>query len=207
MLRHRPLKNRQKKLLSFGLKSSILLRKLKLEELNRPGVDQYKEYKKIPVVIVLEDIRSLSNIGAIFRTADAFIIEAIYLVGITACPPHREIQKTALGATESVDWLHFQSTEKCIEQLRTKEYRIFAVEQTEKSKQIDEALNESGKGFALILGNEVEGVQQSTINQCDGSIEIPQFGTKHSLNVSVCAGIIMYEFMQHYLNLASAETV
>ena len=183
-----------------------MLRKLKLEELQRPDVNRYKELKKIPVVIILEDIRSLSNIGAIFRTADAFLIEGIYLVGITACPPHREIQKTALGATESVEWLHFQDSKACIEELKKKNYQVYAIEQTENSKLIKEVLNPDAEGYALILGNEVEGVKQSSIDLCDGSIEIPQFGTKHSLNVSVCAGIVMYDFMQFFINRENAET-
>lgn len=173
-----------------------MLRKLKLEELNRPSVERFLEEDKIPLIVVLEDIRSLSNIGAIFRTADAFKIEAIYLVGITARPPHREIQKTALGATESVKWEYFEKFEDCFIQLQKEKRKILAIEQTENSTSSYDIPSLEDSSYAIVLGNEVDGVKQETINLCNGAIEIPQFGTKHSLNVSVCAGILMYEFLK-----------
>lgn len=173
------------------------MKKLKLEELNRVDVETFKSLEKIPVIVVLENIRSLSNIGSMFRTADAFKIEAIFLVGITARPPHREIQKTALGATESVDWKYFEEIDSALAEIRQKGYAVAAIEQTEDSTLIDE-LGDSHNGFGVILGNEVEGVEQSTIDQCDLCIELPQFGTKHSLNVSICGGIVMYEMLKKF---------
>lgn len=172
------------------------MRKLKLEELGRISVEEFKETEKIPVVVILDNIRSMYNIGSVFRTADAFLIEKIYLCGITATPPHKEIRKTALGATESVEWEYVKEISELIQDLKKQNYQILSIEQTEGSKDLSEIELNSNDKFALIFGNEVEGVQQEVINQSDSSIEIPQGGTKHSLNVSVCAGIILWEMFK-----------
>ncbi len=168
-------------------------RKLKNEELNRLSVEDYSAVNKRPIVIILDNIRSLINIGSVFRTADAFRIEKICLCGITAQPPHREINKSALGATESVDWKYYENTLLAIEECRSKGYEIASIEQAEKSISPEDYKIKS-KGIALIFGHEVNGVEQEVINQSDAVIEIAQEGTKHSLNISVSAGIIMYEF-------------
>ena len=169
------------------------MRKLKLEELNRVSVNEFKSQDKIPLIVVLENIRSLNNIGAIFRTSDAFKVEAIYLVGITATPPHREIQKTALGATESVDWEYFETPEAAISNLKNNGYFVGSIEQAENSTTITDLDKLKFNKLAIVMGNEVEGVEQQTINDSDVCIEIPQYGTKHSLNVGVCAGIVIWE--------------
>lgn len=169
------------------------MRKLKLDELNRVSVNEFKTQEKIPLIVVLENIRSLNNVGTIFRTSDAFKVEAIYLTGITATPPHREIQKTALGATESVDWKHFKNPDDAIQELKANGFKIASIEQVENSTDIRDLGNQSIEKLAIVMGNEVTGVEQSTINQSDFCIEIPQFGTKHSLNVGVCAGIVIWE--------------
>lgn len=174
------------------------MRKLKLDELNRLSVEQFKAAEKIPVIVILENIRSLSNVGAMFRTADAFKIEAIHLVGITATPPHREIQKTALGATESVDWVHFETIDESIEMIKSKNYKLLSVEQTQNSTSIENIDEIDALGVGIVLGHEVDGVEQSTIEKSDLCIEIPQFGTKHSLNVGVCGGIVMYELWKKF---------
>ncbi len=174
------------------------MKKLKLDQLNRASVSEFKNASKIPVIVVLENVRSLSNVGAIFRIADAFKIEAIHLIGITAQPPHREIQKTALGATESVDWKYFETTAESIQILKDKNYSVASVEQAEDSTELDKFSDMDVSGFGIILGNEVDGVDQETINASDHCMELPQFGTKHSLNVSVCAGIVMYEMLQKF---------
>ncbi len=168
------------------------MRKLKIDELNRISVDKYKKAAKIPVVIVLDNIRSLNNIGSVFRTADAFRIEKIFLCGITARPPHRDIQKTALGATESVDWEYLQEVSKLVEWLKKQGYSIYAVEQTDSSLNIEEYQFENDKKVAVIFGNEVKGVSEVLMNMVDSCLEIPQYGTKHSLNISVSAGIIIW---------------
>ena len=170
------------------------LRKLKITEMNRLTVEEFKEAKKIPLVVVLDDVRSLHNIGAVFRTSDAFLVDCIYLCGITATPPHPEMHKTALGAEYTVDWKYFQHTEDAVNELRTMGYTLFAIEQCEGSILLDKLVLEPDKKYAVVLGNEVKGVKQEVVNLCDGCIEIPQFGTKHSLNVSVTAGIIIWEF-------------
>ena len=173
-------------------------RKLKNEELNRISVDQFKTIKKTPIVIVLDNIRSLNNIGSVFRTADAFLIEAIYLCGITAQPPHREIQKTALGSTESVTWKYFESTNTALKELKENSYKIAAIEQTENSTFLNEFKVLQKEKLAIIFGNEVKGVEQDAINLSDVVIEIPQFGTKHSLNISVSTGIVIWELYKKY---------
>lgn len=170
------------------------LRKLKVTEMNRLTVEEFKEAKKIPLVVVLDDVRSLHNIGAVFRTSDAFLVDCICLCGITATPPHPEMHKTALGAEYTVDWKYFQHTEDAVNELRTMGYTLFAIEQCEGSILLDKLVLEPDKKYAVVLGNEVKGVKQEVVNLCDGCIEIPQFGTKHSLNVSVTAGIIIWEF-------------
>jgi tRNA G18 (ribose-2'-O)-methylase SpoU len=171
-------------------------RKLKLWELNRPSVAEFKSAEKFPLVLVLDNIRSLSNVGTFFRTADAFNVEKIYICGITAQPPHREIQKTALGATESVEWEYIEHIADLLPKLKAQDYTICSVEQTEQTKMLHETnVYQDGK-YALIMGNEVEGVQQSVIDASDWIIEVPQFGTKHSLNVSVCAGVVLWEFVR-----------
>ena len=167
------------------------MRKLGNEELNRLTKAEYENADKTPIIIVLDNIRSLSNVGAFFRTADAFCISALYLCGITACPPHREIHKTALGADETVKWRYFETTEAACQQLKAEGYKIFAVEQIEGSVSLQDFKFESHTAY--IFGNEVEGVVEEALLYCDGAMELPQVGTKHSLNVSVCAGIVMWE--------------
>lgn len=173
-------------------------KKLKLWELNRVSEAAFKEQKKFPIIIILDDIRSLYNIGSFFRTADAFNIEKIYLCGITACPPHREIHKTALGATDSIEWEYRDSIEVLVEELKNKCIKICTIEQTEETTLLQDVDKLVGERFALIFGNEVDGVRQNMIDESDYIIEVPQFGTKHSLNVSVCAGVVMWEFAKRY---------
>ena len=168
------------------------MRKLKLEELNRLEVDQYKQVKKLPVVIVLDNIRSLFNVGAVFRTADAFRISAIHLCGITATPPHREIHKTALGATESVEWEYFEDVIISINSLREQGYKVYAIEQTDQSIEMGNWKLDAEEKVAVVFGNEVKGVSESILPLAHACIEIPQYGTKHSLNVSVSAGIVIW---------------
>lgn len=174
------------------------MRKLSMDELNRISKDDFEQADKLPIIIVLDNIRSLSNVGAFFRTADAFRIKELFLCGITACPPHREIHKTALGADETVRWRYFETTEAACQALKAEGYKIFAVEQVVGSVPLQDFGFESHTAY--ILGNEVEGVSEEALPYCDGAIELPQAGTKHSINVSVCAGIIMWElFEQLYL--------
>ena len=170
------------------------LRKLKVTEMHRLTVDEFKESRKLPLVVVLDEVRSLHNIGAVFRTSDAFLVNSIYLCGITATPPHPEMHKTALGAEYTVDWKYFKNTEDAVNELHTMGYTVFAIEQCEGSTMLDKLVLETDKRYAVVLGNEVKGVKQEVVDMCDGCIEIPQFGTKHSLNVSVTAGIILWEF-------------
>lgn len=167
-------------------------RKLKLQELNRINVDEFKSAEKTPIIIVLDNIRSFNNVGSVFRSSDCFRIEKIYLCGITAQPPHREIHKTAIGATESVDWEYVESTLDVINKLNSDDWKTYAIEQTENSIMLD-AFNPEKNKIAIVMGNEVEGVQQDVINSCNGVIEIPQIGTKHSLNISVCTGVVLWD--------------
>jgi 23S rRNA (guanosine2251-2'-O)-methyltransferase len=169
------------------------MRKLLNKELERKTVEQFRKSTKSPFVIVLDNVRSQSNVGSIFRTADAFVTEAIYLCGITATPPHREIQKTALGATEAVTWKYFTSTLEAVNHLKAEGYKIVGVEQVEGSIALDEFITEADKKYALIFGHEINGVDQEVLNQCDTCIEIPQFGTKHSFNIAICVGIVLWE--------------
>lgn len=176
------------------------MKKLKNSELNRISVTEFKQAEKTPFVVVLDNIRSQSNIGSIFRTSDGFRVEAVYLCGITATPPHREIQKTALGATESVNWKYFENTEDALYELKKSGYQIFAIEQASGSKLLGDFVPDFSKKCAFILGNEVKGVQQKIIDLSDACIEIPQFGTKHSFNVSISAGIVLWEMFMKYNN-------
>lgn len=173
--------------------------KIKNEDLNRLSPEGFKQAKKLPIVLVLDNIRSLNNVGSVFRTADAFLLESVYLCGVTGCPPNKEIEKTALGATETVTWQHVGSTNEAVSLLRQKGYTIYAVEQVENSFPLQAFPYDPHSNIALVLGNEVYGVEQEVINLCDGSIEIPQLGSKHSLNVSVSAGIVIWELAKRHL--------
>ncbi|RFZ85447.1 TrmH family RNA methyltransferase [Mucilaginibacter terrenus] len=170
------------------------MRKLKLDELNRASVEEFKTQEKLPVVVVLDNVRSMHNIGSIFRTADGFAATAVYLCGITAQPPHREIEKTALGATQSVHWEYFEDVTAALNQLRNDGYKIVAVEQAENSTMLNEFTPAAGENYALIFGNEVNGVSDEAMQMIDTCLEIPQFGTKHSFNIVVSAGIVLWDF-------------
>jgi len=170
------------------------MKKLKNSELNRISVDDFKNSSKIPVVIILDNIRSAHNVGSIFRTSDAFLISEIILCGITATPPNKEIRKTALGSTESVKWRYFQNIEDAVLKLKKKYYHIISIEQVKNSLSLESFKPKKNKKYALIFGNEVKGVSQEVIDYSDDVIEIPQFGTKHSLNVSISAGIVIWDF-------------
>ena len=177
------------------------MRKTSNEELCRPTAEEYQQMKKMPVTVVLDNVRSMNNVGSFFRTGDAFGIESIWLCGITGCPPAREIHKTALGAESTVRWEYAASTCEVIDRLRSEGYEIWAVEQAEKSVQLDCFDIEPGRKYALIFGNEVDGVSQEAVDMCDNVIEIPQVGTKHSLNVSVAGGVVMWEVFLKYRSL------
>ena len=172
------------------------MRKLKITELNRKSVEEFRESGKIPLTIVLDNVRSLNNIGSVFRTSDAFMVKSIYLCGISSTPPNAEIHKTALGAEDSVSWKYFENTTDAIAKLRQNNCTIFAIEQVENSISLEELQLSKTIEYAVVLGNEVKGVQQEVVNMCDHSVEIPQYGTKHSLNVSVTAGIIIWDFFK-----------
>lgn len=163
-----------------------------MDELGRKSTEEFKTAQKIPIILVLDNVRSMNNIGSVFRTADAFLLEAIYLCGVTATPPHREIQKTALGATESVNWKYFATTLDAVNQLKQDGFAVYTVEQAEGSILLNN-FNPTDKKLALVFGNEVSGVEQSVIDACAGCIEIPQFGTKHSLNLAVSVGIVVWD--------------
>ncbi len=171
------------------------MRKLLNEELNRLTVDEYKKVKKIPVVLVLDNVRSLNNIGSAFRTADAFRVQAIYLCGITAKPPHRDINKTALGATESVQWYYFDKTMEAVTHLKTNGYKIISIEQTDHAVMLNDFNPDEKESYALVFGNEVMGVEDEVVNRSHLALEIPQFGTKHSLNISVSVGVVLWHFV------------
>lgn len=172
------------------------MRKLKITELNRLTPEEFKKTDKIPLIVVLDNVRSLNNIGSVFRTSDAFVVEGVYLCGITACPPHAEIHKTALGAEETVDWTYFKDTPEAVDKLKKEGYTVCSIEQAKGSTMLDKLQLDKEKKYAVILGNEVKGVQQTVVDNSDLCIEIPQFGTKHSLNVSVTAGIIIWDFFR-----------
>lgn len=179
--------------------STVMNRKLKLWEIGRVDEETFRAQSKFPVSVVLNDIRSLSNIGAFFRTADAFNVEKIYLCGITAVPPHREIQKTALGATETVVWEYHSSIRELVQELQAAGAKICSIEQTEQTTPLQDVAQLPEAHYVLVFGNEVNGVDQEVVDCSDYIIEIPQFGTKHSLNVSVCAGIVLWEFVKRYV--------
>jgi tRNA G18 (ribose-2'-O)-methylase SpoU len=169
------------------------MRKLANSELRRKTIEQFRRTEKAPFIIVLDNVRSQSNVGSVFRTADAFLTEAIYLCGITSSPPHREIQKTALGATESVAWKYFHETSVAIKELKEKGYKIIAVEQAEGSVELQNLKLDNKQKYALVFGHEVNGVDQEVLNSCDLCVEIPQFGTKHSFNIAISVGIVLWE--------------
>ncbi len=170
------------------------MRKLKITEMHRISTEEFKAAEKLPLVVVLDHVRSLYNVGSVFRSSDAFRVESICLCGITATPPQVEIHKTALGAEDAVDWKYYARTQDALDDLKSAGWEVWAVEQAEGSMMLQDFVPEEGKKYAIVLGNEVKGVQQEVIDRCDGCIEIPQFGTKHSLNVSVTAGILIWEF-------------
>ena len=170
------------------------MRKLAMDELGRKSVNEFRQSEKMPVVVVLDNIRSMHNVGSVFRTGDAFLVKGIYLCGYTPQPPHRDIHKTALGATETVDWRHFPATTEAIGSLKEEGYTVIAVEQTEASIRLDELAGAMTGPLAVVFGNEVTGVDAAALVLCDGSVEIPQWGMKHSLNVSVAAAIVLWEF-------------
>lgn len=172
------------------------MRKLSSKELGRKSVQEFRESAKMPIIAVLENVRSAYNVGSVFRTADAFLIEAIYLTGYTAKPPHKEIKKTALGAEETVAWKHFTLAKHAVEVLKQEGYKIFAIEQAAGSNKLQTVNFERGEKIAVIFGNEVSGVEQSTIALCDGCIEIPQLGMKHSLNIATAAGVVLWELVR-----------
>ncbi len=175
------------------------MRKLSMDELGRKSVDEFKQAEKTPVIVVLDNIRSMHNVGSVFRTSDAFLLEAIFLCGYTPQPPHRDINKTALGATETVDWIYFPATTDAVSQLKNNGYKVFGIEQTQESISLDK-FEATAKGkLAVVFGNEVEGVDADVLQLCDGSVEIPQLGTKHSLNISVAAGIILWKLFEQRL--------
>ena len=167
-----------------------------MDELNRKSVDEFRKSEKIPVIVVLDNIRSMHNVGSVFRTADAFLLKAIYLCGYTPQPPHRDIHKTALGATETVDWKYYPEAAIAVHELKEAGYRIHAIEQVEKSIPLQQFNGEQYDQLAVVFGNEISGVGEEVLKLCDGSIEIPQFGMKHSLNISVAAGIVLWEIVR-----------
>ena len=177
------------------------MKKLKVTELERLSIDEFKVADKIPLIVVLDNIRSLNNIGSIFRTSDAFLVQAVYLCGISATPPNVEIHKTALGAEFSVDWLYFEDTLTAMDTLKANGYTVFSIEQADESLPLTSLSLSEVQKCAVVLGNEVKGVQQTVVDMSDYCIEIPQFGTKHSLNVSIAAGIVIWEFFQRLKQL------
>ena len=175
------------------------MRKLSNDELLRKTPEEFKEATKTPLILVLDNVRSLNNVGSVFRTADSFLLEAVYLCGITGTPPHKDIQKTALGATDTVLWKHFNSTIEAVEVLKNQQFKVYAIEQAEHSQMLHNFQMEEHSKVAFILGNEINGVDQDVINVCDGVIEIPQTGFKHSLNISIAAGIVSWEVYRQLL--------
>ena len=174
------------------------MQKIKNEDLGRKSLAEFKQSEKLPLVLVLDNVRSLNNVGSAFRTADSFLLENLYLCGVTGMPPNAEIEKTALGATESVNWKHFKSTIDAVKELKQNGYKVYSVEQVEKSIYLQNIEIKKGEKTALIFGNEVYGVEQEVINACDGCIEIPQLGMKHSLNISVSIGVVVWEIAKRY---------
>ena len=177
------------------------MKKLRTIEMNRLSVEEFKQAEKLPLIVVLDDVRSMHNVGSVFRTGDAFRIEAVYLCGITSTPPSAEIHKTALGAEDSVSWKYFKNALDAVETLKTEGYEVYSVEQAHGSTMLHDFAPQKDKKYAVILGNEVKGVHQEVVDASDGCLEIPQFGTKHSMNVSVTAGIIIWHFAQTIINV------
>ena len=175
------------------------MRKLALNELDRPNYGTYQTKPKYPIVVILDNIRSMYNVGAVFRTADAFLIQGLYLCGITATPPHREIQKTAIGATQSVAWEYRESVAEACETVKAQGYQLVGVEQTDESQPLHQFPINAEHGYALVMGNEVEGLQDDVLPLLNAAVEIPQFGTKHSLNIAVSSGIALWHFVEGYL--------
>ena len=174
------------------------MRKLKNKELNRLDVEGFKAVNKTPLIVVLDNIRSLNNIGSVFRTSDAFVIEKIYLCVITATPPNKEIHKTALGATESVNWEYVEDTVALVEKLKAESVKVLAIEQAEQSIKLQDFKIDLDQKYAVVMGNEVKGVQQEVVSACDYCVEIPQYGTKHSLNISVTTGIVLWDLFKKF---------
>jgi 23S rRNA (guanosine2251-2'-O)-methyltransferase len=187
----------------FNIHLPLDMRKLGMDELNRKSVNEFRESEKTPVVVVLDNIRSMHNVGSVFRTADAFLIRAVYLCGYTPQPPHRDIHKTALGATETVAWRYFTTAVAAVGSLKEEGYAVFAVEQVENSVSLRRFAEQLSRPLAVVFGNEVQGVGEDVLSLCDGSVEIPQWGMKHSLNISVAAGIVLWELVR----FRSAERV
>lgn len=180
------------------------MEKLTMEELNRKSVEEFRASEKLPVIAVVENVRSAYNVGSLFRTADAFLLEAIYIIGYTAFPPHKEIRKTALGAEDTVNWKYFKTAGEAIVDLRSLGFAVYAVEQVKNSRMLHQVKIQPGDKIAVVFGNEVNGVEQETIHLCDGAIEIPQLGMKHSLNIATAAGVVLWEIVRNYLS--SSET-
>ena len=172
------------------------MEKKSILELERLSTSQYQQVDKLPFIVVLDNVRSLNNIGSVFRTSDAFLVEEIYLCGITATPPHPDIHKTALGAEDSVKWSYYQDTTEAVDKLHSLGYTVYSIEQVKNSISLESLILDRDQKYAVVLGNEVKGVQQEVVDKCDGCIEIPQFGTKHSLNVSVTAGLVIWDFFK-----------
>ncbi len=173
------------------------MRKLSMEELGRKSAEEVRSAEKFPIIVVLENIRSAYNVGSVFRTSDAFLVEAIYIIGYSARPPHKEIRKTALGAEDTVSWKYFKTTKDAIDELKAGGYEVYAVEQAEGSRHLQD-FDPMDQKTAIVFGNEVTGVEQSTIGACDGCIEIPQFGMKHSLNIATAAGVVLWELVRRH---------
>ena len=175
------------------------MRKIRTIEMQRLSIEEFKEADKLPLIVVLDDVRSMYNVGSVFRTCDAFRVEAVYLCGISCTPPATEIHKTALGAEDSVNWKYFKTALEAVDELKNEGYQVLSVEQVEHSTKLQTFIPQEGQRYAVILGNEEKGVHQKVVDASDGCLEIPQFGTKHSLNVSVTAGIVVWEFAKHLL--------
>ncbi len=178
------------------------MRKLSMAELGRKSVEEFKASEKTPIILVLENIRSAYNVGSVFRTSDAFLVQAIYIIGYSAKPPHKEIKKTALGAEETVTWMYFKTTEEAITELRKEGFNVYAAEQAEGSYKLNAIEFEADEKIAVVFGNEVTGVEQSTIALCDGCLEIPQLGMKHSLNIATAAGVVLWELVRTRINVS-----
>ncbi len=175
------------------------MRKVRTIEMQRLSVEEFREAEKLPLIVILDDVRSMYNVGSVFRTCDAFRIEGVFLCGISCTPPATEIHKTALGAEDSVRWKYYKTALEAVEELKNKGYTVFSVEQVKHSTKLQTFVPQKGQKYAVVLGNEVKGVHQEVVDACNGCLEIPQLGTKHSMNVSVTAGIIIYKFVEPYL--------